>query len=87
MGGKGNNKLQKPWWQEGVRLFLELSGWIVGPILAGVYLGKWLDEKYNSEPWLFLLSVGVAFIITNIGIIRQSLKSMKKIEKEAKKDE
>lgn len=78
---------KQPWWQPGLVLFVELSGWIVAPVLIAVYVGRWLDDKYQTEPWLFILSVGVAFIISNIGIVKQSIKSMKKIDKENKKDE
>ncbi len=50
----------------------------------GVFVGKWLDRKYGTEPWLFLLSVGVAFILSMFGIVRDALKAMKDIEKEAR---
>ena len=71
-----------PWWQPGLILFARLSGWIGGPILIAIFIGKWLDKKYHSEPWLFLLSVGIAFIFSTYGIISDSLREMKRIEKE-----
>lgn len=73
-----------PWWQPGLILFMKLSGWIAGPIIIAVFVGKWLDRKYNSEPWLFLVSVGVAFFLSMFGIIRDSMREIKKIENEAK---
>ena len=73
-----------PWWQPGLVLFARLSGWIAVPVIAAVFVGKWLDKKYNSEPWLFLISVGVAFFFSMFGIIRDSMKEIKKIEQEAK---
>ncbi|MDD5043355.1 MAG: AtpZ/AtpI family protein [Patescibacteria group bacterium] len=75
------------WWQPHLVLFFELSGWIVVPIIAAVYLGRWLDVRYNSEPWLFLVSVGVAFVISMFGIVSKTIKSMNKITEENKKDE
>lgn len=71
-----------PWWQPGMILFARLSGWIGVPIIIALFVGKWLDKKYHSEPWLFLLSVGVAFIFSTYGIVRDSLREMKRIEKE-----
>lgn len=65
-------------------LFTKLSGWIAGPVLIGVFVGKWLDKKYGTEPWLFLLTVGIAFFLSMFGIVRDSLKEMKRIEKEEK---
>jgi F0F1-type ATP synthase assembly protein I len=76
----------KAWWETSLRLFVGISGWIVFPILGGVYLGHWLDWKFNSEPWLYIITVGVAFIITNVGIIRKSLSAMNEIAAEAKKE-
>ena len=77
-GGKNN-----PWWQPGIFLFCRLSGWIGVPVIIGVLIGKWLDRKYGTEPWLFLLAVGVAFILSMFGIVRDALGEIKKIEKEA----
>jgi F0F1-type ATP synthase assembly protein I len=73
-----------PWWQPGLVLFGRLSGWIAVPVIMGVYIGKFLDKKYNTEPWLFLLSVGVAFVFSMFGIVRDSMRAMKEIEKKEK---
>jgi F0F1-type ATP synthase assembly protein I len=36
------------------------------PIIGGVYLGNWIDEKLGSSPWILLLGivmgVGTAFL-------------------------
>jgi F0F1-type ATP synthase assembly protein I len=71
-----------PWWQPGLVLFARLSGWIAVPVIIGVFIGKALDKKYNTEPWLFLISVGVAFILSMFGIVKDAMQAMKKIEKE-----
>jgi F0F1-type ATP synthase assembly protein I len=63
------------------------TAWIVGPVLVGVMVGNWLDQKYNTEPWLFLTSVGVCFIISMFGLIRSALAEFKNIEKENKSSE
>lgn len=82
---KERNNYKAPWWQPSLVLFGKLSGWIAGPVIIGVFLGKWLDEKYSTEPWLFLSSVGVAFIVSSFGIVRDSLREIKRIEREVKK--
>ncbi len=76
------NNPKTPWWIPGLTLFAKLSGWIAGPVILAVIVGKWLDKKYNTAPWLFLVSVGVAFIISIVGIIHDTLKEMKRIDKE-----
>jgi F0F1-type ATP synthase assembly protein I len=80
-----NDKSKIPWWQPGMVLFARLSGWIIGPVLIALFVGKWLDKKYNTAPWLFLLSVGLAFVLSMIGIVKDSMKEMKRIEEEEKK--
>lgn len=75
-------KAKAVWWQPALILFFRLSGWIVAPILIGIFLGKWLDRKYNSEPWLFLGSVGLAFIISMTGLIINARREFKKIAEE-----
>lgn len=74
----GNKKTEVPWWQPAMLIFVRLSGWIVGPVILGVLIGKWLDEKFKTEPWLFLLSVACAFAVSIIMIIRIGLKEMDK---------
>ena len=61
----------------------QITGWVVGPIILSLFLGRWLDNKYQTEPWLFLGCMLTAFIITSIGIARVSIKYIKNLEKEA----
>jgi len=81
---KDQKNFAAPWWQPGLILFGRLSGWIAVPIIIGVFLGKFLDKKYDTKPWLFLASVGVAFVFSTFGIVRDSLRELKRIEKEEK---
>ncbi|MEA2006951.1 MAG: AtpZ/AtpI family protein [Patescibacteria group bacterium] len=80
-----NDDKETIWWQPNMVLFGRLSGWISGPIIIALFLGKWLDEKYNSEPWLFLTTVGAAFIISSIGIVKETTKSIKSMEQQGRK--
>lgn len=67
-------------------MFLRMSGWIGGPVIAGTVIGKYLDRKFNTEPWLFLLSVGISFVISMIMLVVIGLREMKKIDAEAGKN-
>ncbi len=73
-------------WQYGLSLFVQLSGWLAVPIIIALFLGKWLDEKYQTDPWWFLLCTAMAFIITIIGIIKETFKFIKQIEREGRKE-
>jgi F0F1-type ATP synthase assembly protein I len=75
---------KNPWWQPGMLLFFRMSGWIGIPVIFGALAGKWLDKRYHTEPWLFLVSVGVAFIVSMFGIVRDAMQAMKEIEREDK---
>jgi Kef-type K+ transport system membrane component KefB len=83
--GKENNGENVPWWQPGMVLFIKLSGWIAGPVIVALFVGKWLDRKYGTEPWLFLATVGVAFVLSSVGIVYDSIKEMKRIDREERK--
>jgi len=77
------NEIKKLWWQPAVTLFAEVTGWIVAPIVAALYLGRYLDDKYDSYPWFFLGLTAIAFIITLVGIVRVAHRYIKQIEQEA----
>ena len=76
------NGKKAAWWQPALTIGAQVTGWIAGPIVLALFLGKWLDRRYDSEPWLFIASMTVAFIITSAGIARVSIGYIKKIEKE-----
>ena len=72
---------QDKWWQGGVKLAFELSGWLVAPLLAAFLVGKWLDNYYGTAPWLFLGCTAVAFVATCAGIVFETAKFMRDISK------
>ena len=82
-----SNQTGEYWWAMGLNLFLRLSGWIVAPILAAVFIGKKLDSKYGTGPWLFLSVMGIAFVVSIFGIILNTLKEFKKIDSETRKND
>jgi len=60
--------------------FAKASAWIVAPVIAATFLGKWLDQKFGFAPFLFILTVSLAFVISMIGIIRELKQYLKTIE-------
>lgn len=71
------------WWVPAVAVFARLSGWLLAPLIIGVTLGKWLDRKYDTAPWLFLVTIGIAFIVSMYGLVKNTMEEFKKIEKAA----
>lgn len=81
-GSANKQKEEKAWWAFALGMLGRFAGWIIFPVFIGAGAGMWLDKKYNSEPWLFLASVGIAFIFSIAGLLRNTLKEFKRIEKE-----
>lgn len=69
-------------WSLALKVMANISGWIAFPIIIGLFLGKWLDQRFGTEPWLFLTTIGVCFIISIYGLVINALKEFKKIEKD-----
>ena len=85
---RGNKKCMQqkkeivPWWQPGMKLFLRLSSWIGGPVIVAVLIGKYLDQIFNSQPWILLASVTVSFVVSMVMLVIIGLSEM---DKEGKK--
>ncbi len=69
-------------WSVALRVMVNISGWIAFPVIIGLFLGRWLDKRFETEPWLFLATIGVCFLISIYGLVINALKEFKKIEKE-----
>jgi predicted permease len=81
-GVKKNNETKEggAWWQPSLILFARFSSWVALPILLFAFLGKFLDERYNSEPIFFLSLIGFSFFISIFGLVKEVKKEYKKIE-------
>lgn len=79
--GNANNG----WWRDSMFLFFNVSGYVVGPLLAALFIGKWLDEKWGTEPWAFVACTLSAFVLSSIGIVVETRKFLKELEQKDKK--
>lgn len=75
------------WWQEAVGMFAKVSAWVAIPVVVALFIGKYLDKKYDTSPWIFIGSTVVAFTISMIAIGKISLDYIHKIDKESKDKE
>lgn len=73
---------EKAWWQPAVIMFARMSAWVALPVILALFIGRWLDKKYGTEPVLFLAIVGFAFLISIFGLVKNVKKEYGKIEKE-----
>jgi hypothetical protein len=79
---KNKQTKDNEWLRRGLMMFAESSGWIAIPVVGGLFLGRWLDEKQGTDPLYFLSITGLAFIISCIGIGITGVKYMKQIDEE-----
>ncbi len=79
-----NNSDKKPWWEPAVEIFTEVSSWIAGPIILALFLGKYLDGRFDTKPWIFIGLTAIAFLVSSFGIVKVVMRYMKKLEKESK---
>ena len=71
---------QKVWWQPAVIMFARMSAWIAIPVILALFIGRRLDEKYNTDPIFFLAIVGFAFLISIFGLVKIVKEEYGKIE-------
>lgn len=79
-----NEDNKNVWWKPGVEIFTQVSGWIAGPIILALVVGKFLDTRFDTKPWIFLGLTGIAFLLSIFGIVKVVSKYMQKIENEDK---
>mgnify|MGYP003556616969 CR=1 FL=1 len=78
---KKNNTI---WWRGAVLFFVRVSGYMAGPIIIAVLLGKFLDNYFSTGRTFFFSLIALAFVSSLIFIVRESKKAIADIENENK---
>jgi F0F1-type ATP synthase assembly protein I len=81
-----NNTEDKAWWKPGLMMVSKVSALVAIPIVVALFLGKYLDAKYNTAPWAFLSLTFFAFIISLVSIWKSLLSYMKNLEEELREE-
>ena len=55
-----------------MRIFADFSGTIAVPAVLGALLGKWLDNKLGTEPWLLITVLTSALVATAVIVVRKA---------------
>jgi F0F1-type ATP synthase assembly protein I len=79
-----NDKKVSIWKSAYIKVFTEISAWIVGPVLISALIGNYLDKKFNSAPWILGVALGLSFTVSMIMIVRIAKKYEKNLDKENK---
>ncbi|MBI5037830.1 MAG: AtpZ/AtpI family protein [Candidatus Kerfeldbacteria bacterium] len=72
--------IEKAWWQPALAVFGEVTGWIVAPILLALFGGRWLDERFQTDPWFYLGLTALAVTITVVGLVKIGGKYIRQVE-------
>jgi F0F1-type ATP synthase assembly protein I len=80
---KNQNENKKTNLGVALRIFGEVSAWVVAPIVLALILGKFLDRQFDTVPWIFLALTGLAFLVSIAGIWKILTKYIQAIEREA----
>lgn len=68
------------WALRALAAFSRISIWIAWPIVAGALLASWLEERYGLGQGGMLAIIGIAFIVSIIGVTRTARIEAAKME-------
>lgn len=76
------------WMSFSLKVFAESTGWIAIPVIAALYLGRYLDARQDSGNLYFFSLTALAFVVSCVGLARIGIKYMAMLDsgKEDKKD-
>lgn len=73
---KENSDVTKKW--QLVSIASELGFIIALPLVALGFAGKWLDNKFGTEPWITLAGILLAIVLTTTWLTKRIKSILKK---------
>lgn len=61
-----------PYYRLALRIFADFSGSIAVPAVLAALLGKWLDQKYHTQPRYLIILLVIAFIFTAVHLQKKA---------------
>ena len=77
------NREKSGFWQA-LGIAWELGYVIAIPIVVFGLLGRFLDKKFQTSPWLLLAGIIISIAISSFGLVSKFKKMLKKIEDTSK---
>ncbi|HKM40498.1 MAG: AtpZ/AtpI family protein [Patescibacteria group bacterium] len=71
-------------WKLVIDIALNISAWIIIPVLVGLFLGSYLDRRFFTAPRYLLIVLGISFVISIFGLSKYVSKEAKKMEEKNK---
>jgi F0F1-type ATP synthase assembly protein I len=69
-----SNTLERKYWVFALRIAGDFGATIAVPVVLFVYLGKKLDARWDTQPWLMIAGFVLAASISGISIYRKAKK-------------
>ncbi len=63
------------------RIFADFSGTIAVPVVLAAILGKYLDERFATKPWIVIILLVLTFIGTGKIIKKKAIKYSKEYDR------
>jgi F0F1-type ATP synthase assembly protein I len=80
---KSDKKNQETW--SALSLAWQLGYSITIPLIVLALLGRFLDKKFNTSPWLLLAGIFLSLIVSTFAVYSKTIKIIGATEKEEKK--
>ena len=61
---------------EYMQVFAKVSVWIITPVIFSLIVGKYLDNKFHTTPYILMLSLALSFTVSMIAIVKIAKKYM-----------
>lgn len=63
--------------REGIGIFSEITGLMALPVVVGALAGRWLDQKYDTDPWFIIIGTALGVLLASISIAKLVKKYIK----------
>ena len=63
---------------EYLQVFAKVSVWIITPVIFSLIIGKFLDNKFHTTPWILCVSLALSFTFSMFAIVKIAKKYMDK---------
>ncbi|MBF0443223.1 MAG: AtpZ/AtpI family protein [Oligoflexales bacterium] len=67
---------------EYIQVFTRISVWIVSPVIFSLVLGKYLDNRYHTTPWILSVLLAISFTVSMAMIVKIAGEYMKDEKKD-----
>lgn len=72
---------------EYLQVFARVSVWIITPVIFSLIVGKFLDRKFHTAPWILGVSLALSFTVSMIAIVKIAKENMDRVDKDFKNNE